>query len=137
MRFDLLVHSQAPPYSFENESNLSSAELYRRVMKKYTKLEQLPETNYRASALRFMHVWRRIPSDFHHFPCVFSIRARRLLVSPLHRLRRGLLRLRLERRLCRGTLPSHAAQRVGAVEPRGGPEVAAGGAGALRDAAGA
>ena len=46
----MLVHSEAPPYSFENESNLSSAELYRRVMKKYTKLEQLPETNYRASA---------------------------------------------------------------------------------------
>eukprot|EP00434_Breviolum_minutum_P034880 symbB.v1.2.030877.t1/scaffold3524.1/size54796/2 len=47
--FDLMIHSQAPPYSFEGEEGLSSAELYRRVMQKYTTLAQLPKTNYSAS----------------------------------------------------------------------------------------
>ena len=47
--FDLMIHSQAPPYSLEGEEGLSSAELYRRVMQKYTTLAQLPKTNYSAS----------------------------------------------------------------------------------------
>ena len=47
--FDLMIHSQAPPYSFEGEDGLSPAELYRRVMQKYTTLAQLPKTNYSAS----------------------------------------------------------------------------------------
>ena len=73
----MLVHSEAPPYSFENESNLSSAELYRRVMKKYTKLEQLPETNYRASAAPHACfqagsiIFYLISMAFHDFPMIF------------------------------------------------------------------
>lgn len=47
--FDLMIHSQAPPYTFEGEDNLTAAELYRRVTQKYTTLAQLPKTNYSAS----------------------------------------------------------------------------------------
>lgn len=47
--FDLMIHSQAPPYTFEGEDNLTAAELYRLVTQKYTTLAQLPKTNYSAS----------------------------------------------------------------------------------------
>ena len=59
------------------------------------------------------------------------------MVPSVHRLRRGLLRLRLERRVRRRPLPAHAEERGGAVELFGGPETAGGGAGALCDALGA
>lgn len=40
---------QAPPYSFDGDQQLSVAELYRRVMQKYTTLAQLPKTNFSTS----------------------------------------------------------------------------------------
>jgi len=47
--FDLILHSQAPPYSFDGNDGLSVAELNHRVLEKYTTLKQLPGTNSSAS----------------------------------------------------------------------------------------
>ncbi|CAJ1459901.1 unnamed protein product, partial [Effrenium voratum] len=47
--FDLMVHSQAPPYSLDGEEGLSLAELFRRVMQQQTCLQQLPDTNFSCS----------------------------------------------------------------------------------------
>lgn len=47
--FDLLAHSQAPPYAYEGENGLSVAELYSRVMSKHTKMAPLPDVNPCAS----------------------------------------------------------------------------------------
>eukprot|EP00913_Durusdinium_trenchii_P033045 g30936.t1 len=44
--FDLLLHSQAPPYSFDGHEKLSIPELYRHVMEKCTTLPQLPNINF-------------------------------------------------------------------------------------------
>lgn len=70
--FDLMIHSQAPPYSFEGEEGLSSAELYRRVMQKYTTLAQLPKTNYSASWYPAFS-WKtwKCPSSFSFFVSLF------------------------------------------------------------------
>lgn len=46
---DLLLHSQAPPYSFDGKAGLSPPELYRLVVEKCTSLKQLPNTNFCAS----------------------------------------------------------------------------------------
>jgi thimet oligopeptidase len=47
--FDLQAHSQAPPYTFEGEADLSAKELYERIIEKYTKLARLPGTHPIAS----------------------------------------------------------------------------------------
>ena len=47
--FDLLLHSQAPPYSFDGKEGLSIPELYRLVFEKVTSLKQLPNSNFSSS----------------------------------------------------------------------------------------
>lgn len=44
--FDILCHSQSPPYSFEGQDGLSVHELFMRVLEKYTTLPQIPGTHF-------------------------------------------------------------------------------------------
>lgn len=47
--FDLLAHSQAPPYSFEGADSLSTQELFARILEKYTLLPRLSGSHCCAS----------------------------------------------------------------------------------------
>ena len=47
--FDLVLHSQAPPYSYDGKEGLSVPELHRCIFEKYTSLKQLPNTNFSAA----------------------------------------------------------------------------------------
>lgn len=47
--FDLHVHSQAPPYTFDGKAGLSTKELFACMLQKYTTLDRIPGSHPAAS----------------------------------------------------------------------------------------
>merc|ERR1712032_627403 len=47
--FDLHVHAQAPPYTFEGKAGLSTQELFACMLEKYTTLDHIPGSHPSAS----------------------------------------------------------------------------------------